>query len=252
LNLLVVHEVNYLSKIIYEFQILPEMLSLQGHEITIVDFDDSWREAPAISRFRFKTEVHRGVHRAYPPASVTVRRPGMIRIPVLSRLSGAVLTGLELISLVKRSSFDAVLLYGLPAVGVQTLLAARMAGVPVCFRSIDVLHRLVPNRALVPVTRLLERFVDNHVRAVSCVTPRLEQHVLSYGVPIDRVSVMPSGVDSEMFSPGPPSGAIRSRWGIGPEDPTVLFMGTIYPFSGMDRVIREWPEVLRRHPRAEY
>ena len=37
MRILVVHEVNYLSKIIYEFQILPEILSILGHEVTIID-----------------------------------------------------------------------------------------------------------------------------------------------------------------------------------------------------------------------
>ena len=42
-KLLVVHEVNYLEKIIYEFQILPEILSILGHEVTIIDYNDSWK-----------------------------------------------------------------------------------------------------------------------------------------------------------------------------------------------------------------
>lgn len=250
MNLLVVHEVNYLSKIIYEFQILPEILSLQGHQVTIVDFDDSWQQSPASQRIRFRTDVRTDVHRAYPSASVTLRRPGMVQFPVVSRISGALLTGLELMRMFRNSQFDAVLLYGLPTVGIQTLIAARMAGVPVLFRSIDILHRLVPNRALVPITRALEKVVYNSVPAISCVTPRLRQHVLSYGVPEDRVTVIPSGVDADMFSPGPGSKAFRATWRIGSSDPVALFMGTIYTFSGLDRVIRDWPALLDRHPGA--
>ena len=54
----------------------------------------------------------------------------MIRLPGLSRISGAINSGMEVASLLEHSKFDAVLLYGLPTVGIQTLLAARAHGVP--------------------------------------------------------------------------------------------------------------------------
>jgi hypothetical protein len=43
MRILVVREVNYLSKTIYEFQILHEILSLLCHSVTIVDYNDSWK-----------------------------------------------------------------------------------------------------------------------------------------------------------------------------------------------------------------
>src|SRR5206468_5231663 len=95
MKLLVVHEVNYLEKIIYEFQILPEILSILGHDVTIIDYNDSWKTSSNGTGHGLRTKVYEGIHRAYPQASVTVRRPGMIHLPVLSRVSGAMLTGLE-------------------------------------------------------------------------------------------------------------------------------------------------------------
>src|SRR5882672_3721128 len=139
MKILVVHEVNYLEKIIYEFQILPEILSMLGHEVTVIDYDDSWKTSPNGHKSGLKTSVHQGVHRAYPQASVSVRRPGMIRIPVLSRISGAVTSGLETYRFLRNYTPDVILLYGLPTVGIQSLLAARKFDVPVMFRSIDVL-----------------------------------------------------------------------------------------------------------------
>jgi glycosyltransferase involved in cell wall biosynthesis len=55
------------------------------------------------------------------------------------------------------------------------------------------------------------------------------------------VRLLPSGVDTNLFSPG----ASRRTNG-----PTVLFMGTIYRFSGLDRVIRDWKSVLAVFPTA--
>src|SRR6516165_1629132 len=144
MRLLVVHEVNYLSKTIYEFQILPEILSLLGHSITIVDYNDSWRNEPNGPGLMLPRRVYPAVHRAYDRARISLYRPAMIRIPGLCRVSGAVNSGLEVARLLRQGSFDAVLLYGMPTVGNQTLLSARLQGVPVAFRSIDVSHELVP------------------------------------------------------------------------------------------------------------
>ena len=250
MNILVVHEVNYLEKIIYEFQILPEILSMLGHEVTIIDYDDTWKVSTNGSRTGLETRIRENVHRAYPDASVTVRRPGMIRLPVLSRLSGAITSGLESYRFLRDHSPDTVLLYGLPTVGVQALLAARQFDVPVLFRSIDVLNQLVPWRVLVPPTRILERYVYRRVNAIVPVTLHLKNHILTYGVPESKIRVLPSGVDTDLFSPGPRNPGLLRGWGIGENDPVILFMGTIYRFSGLDSIINDFPRLLARYPLA--
>src|SRR5262245_37502750 len=155
MKILIVHEVNYLKKIIYEYQILPEILSMLGHEVTIIDYDDTWKTSSPGEATGLRTRVHRGVHRAYSNASVTVVRPGMIRLPVISRISAAVTTGVEAYRFLRDYSPDAVLLYGLPTVGIQTLVAARQFDVPIIFLSIVFLNLLVPYMILVPVMSLM-------------------------------------------------------------------------------------------------
>jgi glycosyltransferase involved in cell wall biosynthesis len=251
MKILVVHEVNYLKKIIYEFQILPEILNILGHDVTVIDYDDSWQAHPNGDKTRWSTQIHEGVHRAYPEASVTVRRPGMVRVPVLSRVSGALTSGIEIYRFVRDHSPDVVLLYGVPSVGVQTVFSARQFQIPIIFRSIDILNQLVPSKALIPATRVLERYVYNRVDRVVPVTLHLKNYIESFGVPEARVRVLPSGVDTAMFSPGPRNDTLLSAWGIESGDPVILFMGTIYTFSGLDRVIRDFPRLLARRPRAK-
>jgi len=250
-KILVVHEVNYLSKIIYEFQILPEILSMLGHEITVIDYNDSWDKDGNGAGAMFRTDVRTNVHRAYASASVTVRRPGMIRAPIISRISGALSAGFEIVHVLKQNPPDVVLLYGVPTVGVQAVVAARHFHVPIVFRTIDVTHQLVPYRLLVPPTRILEHFVFNSVDFNIALTPDLRRYILSYDVPEDRVRLLPSGVDGELFSPGPRAHDLLATWGIEPHEQVVLFMGTIYRFSGLDRVIADYRSILSRCPRAK-
>ena len=241
MRILVVHEVNYLSKTIYEFQILPEILSLLGHSVTVVDYNDSWRTERNGSGVVSPRQVYPAIHRAYDRARISLYRPAMIRLPGLSRISGAINSGMEVASLLEHSKFDAVLLYGLPTVGIQTLLAARAHGVPVAFRAIDVTHELVPPALSLP-TKMLESIVFNHADLNIALTPLLRKYIQAYQVPDEKMRLLPSGVDTEMFSPGPKTEN---------EGPIVLFMGTIYRFSGLDRVIRGWKKLLAVHPRAK-
>lgn len=251
MNILVIHEVNYLSKIIYEYQILPEILSTLGHTITIIDYDDNWQFHNGDEGFTFKTRVYSNVHRAYDNATVTLRRPGIVRLPFISRASGAVTGGAEILRCLKGRKPDVVLLYGMPTIGVQAVAAARLFGVPIVFRAIDVSHQLVPSAVLVPLTKVIERFVFKAVDFNIALTTRLKQYIASYGVPDNRIKLLPSGVDVDLFSPGPRNATLMSKWGIRPEDPVILFMGTIYNFSGLDRVIADMPGLLKKHPTAK-
>ena len=250
MKILVVHEVNYLSKTIYEFQILPEILSTLGHSVTVVDYNDSWSTETS-SALWSGAQVHSPVHRAYDTARITLHRPAMIRIPGLARFSGAIASGLEVAGLLKRAAADVVLLYGLPTVGIQTLLSARAHGIPVAFRAIDVTHELVPYRLLAPPAHLLAKLIFNNVDLNIALTPLIRNYIQAYGVPENKTRLLPSGVDTTLFSPGPKNGELLVRWGIAADDPVVLFMGTIYRFSGLDRVIRDWRRLLSTHSRAK-
>jgi len=249
MKIVVVHEVSYLEKIIYEYQILPEILSMLGHEVIIVDYDETWRSHRSAGLFDLRTKIYSNTHRAYEAAAVTVRRPGMIRLPVIARVSGAINNGLEVRRVLAEDRPDVILLYGLPTVGIQSVVSAWWYGVPIIFRSIDILNQLAP-RLLSGATKLLERIVYKSVDGVVALTPRLKEHVESYGVPGARIRLLPCGVDTTLFSPGDRDPALLARWNIGPGDPVILFMGTIYRFSGLDRVISEFPKLLQRHPNA--
>ncbi len=248
MKILVVHEVNYLSKIIYEFQILPELFSILGHEVTVVDYNDCWQSPAGRHQVAFRSRTYRGVHRAYPEAAITLKRPGMIPVPVLARVSAAISASREIVRILGDSRPDVILLYGVPTIGAQTLAIARSFGVPVIFRAIDITHELVPYRLLVPATHVLARYVFRHADFNVALTPHLKEYIQSYGVPASRIRLLPSGVDNNLFRPGSRNPDLLRHWGIEPNDRVILFMGTIYRFSGLDRVISQFSAVAAEHP----
>ena len=73
-----------------------------------------------------------------------------------------------------------------------------------------------------------------------------EQLVELYGAPVDRIEVVPPGVDHAFFSPGDRSGA-RAALGLD-ERPTLLFVGRIQPLKGLTIAVRALAEL--RDPTA--
>jgi phosphatidyl-myo-inositol dimannoside synthase len=57
------------------------------------------------------------------------------------------------------------------------------------------------------------------------------------------------GVDVDRFTPGADGGPVRERYGLG-DAPVVVCVSRLVPRKGQDVLLRAWPQVLARHPRA--
>lgn len=69
------------------------------------------------------------------------------------------------------------------------------------------------------------------------VTHVLARHVQAYGVPIERISVIPNGINQEHFVHAPDPATAKARLGL--NDQLVLgFTGFVRDWHGVDRVVR--------------
>jgi len=73
-----------------------------------------------------------------------------------------------------------------------------------------------------------------------------------YRLPDTKVSVVYNGVPVHQFDGWLDPGAVKRRWGIGPTDPTVLFMGRLSLQKGPDILVEAIPPLLRFHPNAKF
>jgi glycosyltransferase involved in cell wall biosynthesis len=121
----------------------------------------------------------------------------------------------------------------------------------VVFRSIDILHKLVPVAALRPITRLLEKKVYSGVDAILAITPNHARYVIGLGAPENKVKLLLMPIDTRIFHPSNDYLEVRQKWGLGAEDRVVVFIGTLFPFTGLDGFIRQFPRVTARVPAAK-
>jgi len=115
----------------------------------------------------------------------------------------------------------------------------------------DLAFRLFPGTAPGRTLRWLHRAEQGFHRArrIIAVSDCTKGDLLAtYGIPDDRVEVIPHGVDHEVFRPPPPgsSGSMGPRLGV--EGPYLLFLGGIEPRKNLPTLLRAYarlPENVR-------
>ena len=251
MNILFIHEIDWLKKVVFEIHTLSELLSLFGHNVCVIDYESMWQKEGFFDFGSLRTRIVNNVNRAYPDAKVELKRPGFIKIPGISRISALFTESREIRKTIKEKKIDAIVLYSVPTSGWQAVNLAKKYSVPVVFRSIDVLNQMVTSPFLRPPTRLLEKRVYSRADYILALTPKMSKYVVDLGADPDRVGLLLIPVDTDMFKPAPVSEELRRKWGISPEDAVVLFMGTLFEFSGLDILIRNFNKVLKEAPQAK-
>lgn len=233
MNILFIHEVSYTKKVVFDYHLLAEAMSLMGHNVYVLYYESMW----GLDGNRVSNEMI--TSRALDEAKVNLICPSFIRLPILSRASAFTTHYYGIKRAIEEKRIDAIVLYSVPTNGLQAVHWARKFNIPIVFRSIDALNQLVPYRFLRPATRLLEKKVYSKVDRVLTLTPRLSDYVLKLGANYEKVGVLPMTVDTDMFKPHSDGGQFRQRWGLVESDTVVLFMGTLFNFSGLESFIRE-------------
>jgi glycosyltransferase involved in cell wall biosynthesis len=245
LNILFVHEVDWLRKVVYEIHTLSELLSLAGHKVYAIDYESMWEGFGISKRKEMK------VARVYPEALVNLIRPRFIKIPVLSRVSAFVSHYFEIERTIKEKKIDVIILYSVPTNGLQTIVLAQKYGIPVIFRSIDTLNQLVSNPILSKLTYLMERKVYAKADVILTISRKLSCYVVKMGAYWRNVSPLLLGVDTSSYSPNINANGLYQKWGLNYKDKIVVFVGTLPHFSGLDVLINKFPNVIREVPEAK-
>ena len=247
MRLLFVHEVNWRRKVVFEIHDFPELLSLRGHEVVFIDFPEGESRRGFRRLLDLKTEVYPKQSRAHEGSSVEVRTPGRVFPPPFDRLFASVTQVPAIWRALRDESFDAVVLYGVPTNGWQTVRIARHFGVPVLFRTVDVSH-VLRRSIFKPLIRMAEHSIYRRADWISTNNVALRDYCIGHGADPERISVDYAGLDFDRFYPDDKNPALLDRYGLNSDDKIVLFMGTFYRFAGLDWFIEEFADHLRTHP----
>jgi hypothetical protein len=114
LNILFVHEVDWLRKVVFEIHTWSELLSGLGHEVFAIDFENEWSRKSLLDLGTLKTEVFENVSRTGNNSSITVIRPGFVKAPILDRATAMLTHYFEIERVIKEKQIDVIILYSAP------------------------------------------------------------------------------------------------------------------------------------------
>jgi glycosyltransferase involved in cell wall biosynthesis len=240
MKILITQETDWLKRNPIHQHHLAEMLSLRGHEIRVIDYELNWR-MEAGKRKHLNREIFNNVVKIYHDASVTVIRPGIIKMPFLDNISLFYSHQKEIQRQMQEFVPDVLVGFGI----LNSYLAANEAGrnnIPFLYYWVDVLHRLIPTRILQPVGIFFEKIALRRSDKVLVINEGLKEVVLNLGAPPERTLILRTGIDDKQFSPDNSDDSIKAQFGLTKEDIVLFFMGWLYEFSGLKEVARQLTE----------
>jgi len=77
----------------------------------------------------------------------------------------------------------------------------------------------------------------------------LENH---FRLPTDKIAVIPNAIEISEYKGNVDREAVRRRYGIGPYERLVLFVGRLVPQKGVEYLLRAVPTIVRQHGGAKF
>lgn len=238
MNILVIHEVSYLKKPVYEYQDFPERLGMLGHEVTVIDFDEQIK-----SGLENKIVSKTGLSKI---KLISLPNTG---IPVFKYLIAKFLFSFHFKTLIKEIKPDVILLYSVFINGVSAVRVARALGIPIIYRGIDAYHLLRKNPLESQLLKLGEKYIYRNANFISVTNEKMRDYVLDIsGGRAAQTEVLNHGVDTDHFKKISRDESLASNLKLKKDDFVCLFLGTTYEFSRLDQLVKAIPTIIKSIP----
>jgi len=236
LRILFLHEVNYLTKPIFEMHEFPEHLAALGHKVGFVQFPEGLSRAD-LANTPFKREIAGRVLR---DIGLTLYTPKTLSGKLLGRFLTVPTFRNQFRKILQEFQPDVVVSFSVPTSGWQSLGVIKKSGVPFVFRALDVSHK-IRKSIFSPLVAMAERFIYRNADWVSANNAAMLEYVLQNGGKREKAGVNLPPLDLEHFT-AVRKGAesIRAQLSIPVEAKVILYMGSFFYFSGLPEVIRSF------------
>jgi len=101
----------------------------------------------------------------------------------------------------------------------------------------------------------IERSGAEFASSIITVSHAMREDLRLHGWPGDKIHVVWNGVDPDVYDPSKVSSSdrdeLRARYGIGPDDFMILYVGRLVPVKGVRELVVAMPHVLNEYPRAK-
>jgi glycosyltransferase involved in cell wall biosynthesis len=244
MKILIIHEIDWINKVTFEPHHLAELFSLNGHTVFVVDCPEPNRNIVE----GLKTQILTNYGRIYDGATITLIRPPALLIKGLNRISNFLTCGKTIRNAISKYKIDIVLLYGVATNGKQSIVAAKKAKIPLIFRALDIAHGLVKIPLVRQIAMQYEKYVIQNADKILTTTPDLGRYAHEMGGKQENIETLHLGINTSVFKPMEKDQTLCKKLGIDNDDKVIVFMGTLYDFSGLDAIITNFDTIQQIYP----
>jgi glycosyltransferase involved in cell wall biosynthesis len=245
LNILIIHEIDWINKVIFEPHHFAELLSKRGHSVFVIDCPDTKNKNLSSG---FKTQTILNYSRIYEDTSITLIHPPSILIKGLNRISHFLKNKKIIKQTIVKNKIDIILLYGAITNGIQTIEIAKELKIPLVYRLLDISHGLVRIPIIKNLAKKYECEVLSKSTKVLATTPDLSRYAVEMGASKDVVESFHLGINTQQFRPLDKDLQLARSLGIFDNDDVIVFIGTIYPFSGLHELVSDFDQIEEKNP----
>jgi glycosyltransferase involved in cell wall biosynthesis len=245
LKVLFIHEVSWRKKVVYEIHDFPELLSLRGHDVSFLEYDEDEGQLSTQPNQLTKNLIQSTsvMVRAHSNSYVRVITPRRFFPGMFGRFLAVLIHPFIIWNEIRNNRPNVVVLYGIPTNGWQTVMICKCLKVPVLLRAIDVSHQLRKTN-LGKLIRISEKFVYRNVNHISTNNPALADYIALTSKTKSTIDVLLPGVDLDKFKPADKPVELMNKYKIDELDRVIIFMGTLFRFSGLYELIQSAAGIL--------
>ena len=242
MNILIIHEVDWLKKVTYEMHHLSELFSLQGHKVYAVDIPD-----PGILSFDKITRTNiEDYNRVYEKSSVKILRTPVIPIKGLNRLSAYFTSYRFIKKILSDYQIDIAFVYSIVNNIKGTIRACKELDIPMIHRTFDVVHELMEEKYLSKLVYKIEKESYPKFNLVIANTPFMKTWSEEMGS--NNVIVIPQGVDASIMKKLAKDKELQKNLKISNQDRVVMYLGSIHSISGLPFILNSIPKIIQTIP----
>ncbi|MFH1397001.1 MAG: glycosyltransferase family 4 protein [Candidatus Omnitrophota bacterium] len=195
------------------------------------------------------------IRRLNESAGLDIEYIPVINLPFLRYLSYLIISPFYLVKIMFKFKPDAVFVFQI-YFDIGSLLACKFLRLPLAFyangiASDDLSQSNIP-KFIVYIVELAQKIYIKYSNKIFAITDFVKEYLREkYSIPTQKLEVLKDAVNIEYFKPMDRDAA-RGILGLGRDTNLVGFLGSLYPWHGVDYLIDSMPLVLKEVPNTKF
>jgi glycosyltransferase involved in cell wall biosynthesis len=233
MRILVVQDTDWIERYPIQHIQLAERLTPRGHDIRVIDFEILWQTKQHKELFSMRQVFQ--VSRIFKGTNIMVIRPSILKVPILDYISMLFTYKTEIDRQIREFNPEVIISHGVLTAWLA-IGASKKAGIPFVYYCLELSYLHIPIKIFQPLGKEMTKRVLELADSILVTTKSMKEAVIKMNAPFDRTQVLEIGVDLKLYDPNDNGAIIRKKFGFSDHDIVLLFVGSIYNFSGLKEV----------------